>query len=79
MNHKVIPLVTDQKDIQTELLAALEAATREILGDRDCLYDSITDGEGNIVDPSDAEGLAELDALLDRCNAAIARAKGAAQ
>lgn len=62
--------------IEADLLGALEAATKELITERDCFYDSITDQEGNIFDPDDEAPLRQLDALIDQCRTAIAKAKG---
>lgn len=58
-----------------ELQAALEAATHHLLDDRACYRESITTTFGAIPDPDDRASLAELDNLVDRCNAALEKAK----
>ena len=59
-----------------ELLEALELATKELIADRDCLYDSISDADGNVVDDADGLELKELDRKIDQCQAAITKATG---
>lgn len=59
-----------------DLLEALKEATRTLIGERDCLYDSITDSEGNIVDLDDGEGLALADEQINRFTALIKAAGG---
>jgi hypothetical protein len=61
-----------ESDVIAVVREALEAATSEIIADRDSLYDSVTDSKGNIVDEIDGLGLGELDALVDKCRAALA-------
>lgn len=53
------------------LKAALTAATRELLLERDCLFDCSTDSEGRFTDPDDEEAVRELDALIDQCRQAL--------
>lgn len=61
----------------TELTAALEASTRELIGERDCLYESHAEpGTGEVTDDEGKQGLAELDAIIDRNQAVIKKAKG---
>lgn len=59
-----------------ELVEALEASNEFLLEDRRCLIESITDANGNITDPADGDGLKEIDALLEKNRAALAKAYG---
>lgn len=56
------------------LLSALQEAVTEITNERDCFYDAATNSEGEFGERADKESCDELDALLDRLNAAISRA-----
>lgn len=53
------------------LESALTAATRELLHERDCLFDCSTDSQGRFTDPDDQEAVQELDALIDQCQKAL--------
>lgn len=53
------------------LRAALVKATARLILDRDCLYESVTTSEGEIHDERDREDVAEADALIDECQAAL--------
>lgn len=56
-----------------DLVAVLRKARREIHGERECLYDGATDGEGNYSDPEDERAVQELDTLLDEMDAVLLR------
>lgn len=58
-----------------DLVKALEAATKELISERDCLCDSVTTEDGEYTDPADGEGIAELDALINQCQSALAKAR----
>lgn len=54
------------------LRAALEKAVRMLIGERDCAYDSYTNSEGEYDDEDCEREVAELDAVIDECQAALA-------
>ena len=57
-----------------ELLARLKSSTKSLIAERDCLYESITDCDGNITDPPDGNALIEFDLLIDANINVIAKA-----
>lgn len=61
--------------LKTALVDQLELSTRYLIGERDALYDSCTDSEGNLTDPLDGEALAELDQLINDNKAALKAAR----
>lgn len=71
------PVADSVREAAPVLLEALQASTKALIAERDAFYDSITDCEGNLIDPADGEALRELDALIDRNQAAIAKAGAA--
>jgi len=57
-----------------EMAKALNACVKELIAERDCFYDSITNSAGEIIDQDDGEALAELDALIDKARTALVKA-----
>lgn len=56
---------------------ALQGATKALIAERDCLYDSAAVlGTGEVPDPDDREAIADLDKLIDECRAAMTKAVG---
>lgn len=55
-----------------ELVAALNAITAAYVGERDCLYESVTDYDGNI-DPEEAATVAAMDKVIDEARAILAK------
>lgn len=69
--------VIELRELVTDLTAALEASTKELIGERDCLYESHAQPDtGEVTDDEGKQGLAELDAIIDRNQAVIKKAKG---
>jgi len=64
------------RELTSALIASLEECIREILAERDAFYDAESTGDGYIADPMTRADLAEMDAIIDRAQAAIAKAKG---
>lgn len=56
-----------------ELVAAVDKATKSLVAERDCFFDSVTDAEGNVADKGDAESLADFDAEIDDLRATLAK------
>lgn len=54
-----------------QLRTALVKATAQLIINRDCLYESVTTQDGDIPDEQDRDDLAEADALIDECQAAL--------
>jgi len=63
--------------ILMSLYKALQKSNDYLIAERDALYDSITDSEGRVTGPTaDREALAELDAVIDGNQLALAKARG---
>ena len=60
--------------LQRELAAALAGATKSLIAERDCSYESVSDRDGEAPDPDDRRELAEADAQIDKCLALLERA-----
>lgn len=52
--------------------AAIKAALPHLIADRDCLYEGVCIEDGSVPDERDRKDLADLDAVIDQCQAAIA-------
>lgn len=59
--------------LPSDARAALEAATRWMIAERDSLYETITDSEGNIPDDDDGAYLREMDKVIDALRAVLAK------
>lgn len=60
-------------DIAIELARCLEASTVALIAERDCLYESVTNGDGEYLDPDDERQVAEYDEIIDANQRALAR------
>ncbi|MBK5910092.1 hypothetical protein CCR85_01110 [Rhodothalassium salexigens] len=59
------------EDRAAQLEAALTETLREIIAERDTLYDCVTCADGRYDDPRDEAEVARLDGIIDRGRAAL--------
>ena len=59
-----------------EMLVALEKSTKEMIAERDCLYDASTNDAGEYSFEDDRQAVAAMDARIDENRKIIAKAKG---
>lgn len=58
-----------------ELLEVTEMLLREVIAERDCLYESHADADGMVTDEEGKRGLIELDVKIDKAQAVIEKVK----
>ena len=64
-------MLTKQHADIAALQEALEVSNKELIAERDCFYDSITDTDGEVIEPADGESLADLDRIIDQNHALL--------
>lgn len=74
-HHPIRPVVII--DSLDELLTVAEQLLMEYIGERDCLYDSVTAaGNEESAEPDDLAVIREMDSIIDNARAVLDKARG---